>query len=84
MNFLAFIFGFCTGYFILHKGINININYKNNTDKDNSLPESTINNIIDQYEQFKKSEVDDKDVNNVAQEDREDISQIFKLFNGGE
>lgn len=80
MNFLAFIFGFCSAYFILKRGININIKHIS----DNVFPESTFATPIDQYEQFKKSEVDDKDVNNVAQEDKEDISRIFKLFNGGE
>lgn len=37
-----------------------------------------------QYEDFEKSANDKKDPNNVTLDSKEDISKLFKLFNGGE
>lgn len=80
---ITFVFGFVTALFLFKGEIKIRI-----TTQDGNIP--TVVGVIDpkkdlaeQYEAFKKGEVDSKEVNTVAKEDKRDITDIFKLFNGG-
>lgn len=80
---LAFVMGFVTALFLFKGEIKIRI-----TKQDGNRPE--IIGVIDpkedlakQYEAFKKGEVDARDVNTAANEDKRDITDIFKLFSGG-
>lgn len=80
---ITFIFGFVTALFLFKGEIKIRI-----TRQDGNQPEiigviDPKKDLAEQYEAFKKGEVDSKEVNAVAKEDKRDITDIFKLFSGG-
>ncbi len=80
---ITFIFGFVTALFLFKGEIKIRITKQEGTQPEIIGVIDPKKDLAEQYEAFKKGEVDARDVNTAASEDKRDITDIFKLFSGG-